>query len=78
MSAEDKKYLTFSIFLTALGIIMALWGTLFGYSFTRLSAVEAKQEIQDTASVEIKTQLSQIQTDLQWIKQAMAKELNQR
>lgn len=68
MSTSEKRYLTLGAFFTAIGILTALWGTLFGYSFNRITAVDAKQDAQEISSVDIKTQLSQIQTDIQWIK----------
>ena len=55
MSTHDKKYLTIGIFFTVIGIIMAMWGTLYGYSFNRLSSVEAKQGVQDISNTDIKT-----------------------
>lgn len=57
--------------LTIAGIIFALWGTMFGYLIVRLGKVEAKQDSIDGTNTAIQTQLSQIQTDLAWIKKEL-------
>jgi hypothetical protein len=61
-----------TITLTLAGIISALWAFMFGYTMTRIKKVEDKQDFIDTSNTSIQTQLSQIQTDILWIKQTLS------
>ncbi len=72
MSREEKIYLTLGTFLTVIGVVMALWGTLYGYSFTRMSSIEAKQSTQDISNTELKMWMSEVRTDVVWIKQTLS------
>jgi hypothetical protein len=72
--SSERRYISLGTFLTALGIILVLWGTLYSYSFTRIATVEDRQATQDISNSDIKAQLSQIQTDLQWIKTTLIQE----
>lgn len=74
MSDENKRHITMGFFITAIAIICSAWGFFYFEICKSVDAVEAKQFLQDTNNVDIKSQLSQIQTDISWIKTAMSKE----
>lgn len=71
MSSETKRQITWGIFCTVIGGVCAVYAFLYGYTWNRMSIVEAKQDDQTKISSEINAQLSQIQTDIAWIKQSM-------
>ena len=66
MSLEERK-ITIGFFFTIIGLLCACWVFLWGWSWTRMDKVEARQTTNDVASADIRTQLSQIQTDLKWL-----------
>ena len=72
MSQEEKR-LTLKFLLSVLGIIMTIWSTAYGYTWIRLGSLEVRHDKTQNESVEIKTQLSQIQADIQWIKYNLQK-----
>jgi len=72
MSLEEKK-LTVKTLMWCVGTLAVIWAAAYGYVWVRLGVVEAKTESASAESVDIKTQLSQIQTDLQWIKLNLSK-----
>ena len=72
MSLEEKR-LTIKFFLTVLGLLMTIWFTAYGYTWVRLGAIEVRNEKTQTENADIKTQLSQIQADLSWIKYNLQK-----
>lgn len=74
MSIEEKKHVTFSFLYMALSIVSVVWAFVFSYVWINVNSVEAKQEAQDTNNTDIKAQLSQIQTDISWIKDTMNKQ----
>jgi len=55
------------VFSWAMGIVLLL----FGVCFTAISSLSLRVDEGRVEYAEIKTQLSQIQTDLVWLKQAM-------
>lgn len=73
MSSETKRHITWGVFCTVIGAICAVYAFLYGYTWNRMSVVEAKQDQQSAANMDIKSQLSQIQTDILWIKDAINK-----
>ncbi len=72
MSQEEKR-LTLKFLLSVLGIMMTIWSTAYGYTWIRLGSLEVRYDKTQNESVEIKTQLSQIQADIQWIKYNLQK-----
>jgi hypothetical protein len=66
MSLEEKR-VTLKVLLTLLGITCAAWSFMWGWSWVRMDKVEARQTVSDITSADIRTQLSQIQTDLKWL-----------
>ena len=52
---------------------MTIWSTAYGYTWIRLGSLEVRHDKTQNESVEIKTQLSQIQADIQWIKYNLQK-----
>ena len=72
MSAEEKR-ITIKMLVTCMSVMAAVWATAYSYIWVRLGDVEHRMESVSVESVDIKTQLSQIQTDLQWIKLNLSK-----
>jgi len=73
MSEAKEKGISWVIFLGGVSLILTIFGILTTYTFSRMGSIEQKQVAQDTANTEIKTQLSQIQTDIAWIKLNLSK-----
>lgn len=68
---EDKKgKVSWKVFIWALGIILIL----FGMVFSQINSVTNTVQASNKDTTDIKVQLSQIQTDLQWIKQNISLE----
>jgi hypothetical protein len=59
--------------VTCMSVMAAVWASAYGYVWGRLGEVEHRCDRVGVESVDIKTQLSQIQTDLQWIKLNLSK-----
>jgi hypothetical protein len=72
MSAEEKR-LTLKFFFTVIGFLVALYSALWGWNWIRVDKVEARQQQMDAVTSGINEQLSQIQTDLSWIKREFEK-----
>ena len=66
---EDKKFVTMKM----LGIILSVFIVVIGWQFTTIAFMNAKVENCTEINTEVKTQLAQIQTDLQWIKSSISK-----
>ncbi len=65
MSEENnKKVVKWQIFIWALGIILIL----FGISFSFISNLTNKVDAVEKNTGDVREQLSQIQTDISWIK----------
>lgn len=67
---KEKNYVSFTVFSWAMGIIMVV----LGWVLVANSALSARVNEISIDYVAIQTQLSQIQTDLSWIKQNINKE----
>ena len=67
---KEKNYVSFSIFTWAIGIIVVI----IGWMLVANSALSARVNEISIDSITIQTQLSQIQTDLSWIKQNIDKD----
>jgi hypothetical protein len=72
---DGEKVVSWVIYVWTIGIILMLFGifgTVMGMSFSKVSALEIRisehNETQQVDMVQIKTQLSQIQADLAWLK----------
>jgi hypothetical protein len=61
---EKERKVSWTVFVWAMGITLIV----IGWMFTKMNSLEAKVETIATQSNRIEVQLSQIQTDLQWIK----------
>ena len=73
MAETKDKGISWVVFLGGLSLVLTIFGILTTYTFNRMGQIEQKQVYQDTANTEIKTQLSQIQTDIAWIKLNLTK-----
>ena len=60
-----KRYVSWQIFVWAIGIITVV----IGWCFVAQANTSEKVDKYNQQLLEIRTQLSQIQTDLQWIKE---------
>ena len=60
-----KRYVSWHIFIWAIGIITIV----IGWCFVAQATTSRKLDEYNGQLLEIRTQLSQIQTDLQWIKE---------
>ena len=60
-----KRYVSWQIFVWVIGIITIV----IGWCFVAQAATSEKVDKYNQQLLEIRTQLSQIQTDLQWIKE---------
>ena len=69
MKMENNNYVNWKIFTWTMGIIL----TLFGFSFGFINGNRAKVDSFNRDVLEIKVQLSQIQTDIAWIKNNLTK-----
>lgn len=67
--SKEIKYVRWSIFCWVISIFIVVMG----WVFVRVSAAENKMEGVNGSQTEIKTQLSQIQTDILWIKNSLDK-----
>jgi hypothetical protein len=67
-----KDFVNFKILMWIFGILFTLTLSLFGYVLASVETLDSKVESSNHQFIKIETQLSQIQTDLIWIK----KELN--
>lgn len=64
MSEKEKKYVSWTIFVWTIALII----TVFGYIFTVNAKTNDRVDDYSIGLTEIKVQLSQIQTDILWIK----------
>lgn len=64
MANQEKTYVSFAIFTWAIGIIIGV----IGWMLVANSSLAAKVDSISDSYILIQTQLSQIQTDLVWIK----------
>jgi len=62
--ADEKKYVPFSVFTWAIGVLTVIMG----WMLVANAALTNKVDAMSDSYIEIQTQLSQIQTDLGWIK----------
>lgn len=65
--------ITLTMIVSVIGVLMTVWGGLFGYVINRLSKLEDRQDKIDNCQSGIQASLAQIQTDLQWIKVELQK-----
>jgi len=70
---NGEKFVRWAIFIWAIGIIFMLFTVLSGSVLAMQNKLETYKEQQNANNLEIKTQLSQIQSDLQWLKNALNK-----
>ena len=71
--SEGAKHLTIGMFMTVLAFVLGIWGTLYGYSFVRVTAVEDRQPVVEANMSEIKTTMAEIKTDVRWLIQSQNK-----
>lgn len=64
MSEKEKKYVSWTIFVWTIALII----TIFGYFFNVSIKTNDRVDDYSITLTEIKVQLSQIQTDILWIK----------
>lgn len=64
MSEREKKYVSWTIFVWSIAILL----TMFGYVLNISVVTNSKVEAYTNSLTDIKVQLSQIQTDILWIK----------
>lgn len=67
-SIEDKNYVDMKTAITVLSILVAIMIAYFGFIFSSIQQVERKVEGNHIQFLSIESQLSQIQTDISWIK----------
>lgn len=67
MGEKIKKQVSWEVFCWAMAFVFMV----IGYLFQTQAALSSKVEDISHNNVEIQTQLSQIQTDIQWIKKAL-------
>ena len=72
MSTEDRR-LTIKVFLTTVSLLVTVWSCAYGYTWVRLGTVETKTEKVHMEHTDSMAQLSQIQTDISWIKNSLDK-----
>jgi len=65
---EDKKKVDWYIFIWSMGIIVVIFGWIFA-SFAQIQSYQSAQNVRD---IEIRVQLSQIQTDILWIREKLS------
>lgn len=74
---NGQKVVPWFIFVWAIGFMVTLFGLGIGWTLARATTVESElrlhNEQQQIDTLTIKTQLSQIQTDILWIKQNLQK-----
>lgn len=66
---KQTKFVSWTVFAWVVGIIFLILGIL----ITSDTALSNKLDLSQKEELKIQTQLSQIQTDIQWIKQALEK-----
>ena len=66
---EERKKVDWYIFIWAIGIIIVI----FGWIFVSLAQIQVYQSAQSVKDTEIRVQLSQIQTDILWIREKLSK-----
>lgn len=66
---DIKGKVDWYIFVWSMGIILAVFGWMFA-QFIQIQTVHIAQAVKDT---EIRVQLSQIQTDILWIREKLSK-----
>lgn len=67
-SIEDKNYVDMKTGITVLSILVAIMIAYFGFIFNYINNLETKVDRNDAQYIAIEAQLSQIQTDISWIK----------
>jgi hypothetical protein len=65
---KGEKYVSWAIFVWALGIVFVIFTTLSGTVYAMRTRLDEHNESQQVDMLQIKTQLSQIQADLLWLK----------
>lgn len=70
MEEKGEKMVSWRVFTWAMGLVTLILGIL----FQAQNALSDRVDGISATNNEIKTQLSQIQTDIQWIKSALEKE----
>lgn len=70
MANQEKTYVSFAVFTWAIGIIIGV----IGWMLVANSSLAAKVDSISDSYVLIQTQLSQIQTDLRWVRNSVEKQ----
>lgn len=65
---EDAKPVSYGVFVLAMSILLII----IGYLFTEVSRVQQDQATAVTANTAVVVQLSQLQTDVSWIKDRLS------
>jgi hypothetical protein len=65
---EESKPVTYNIFILAMGVVLII----FGYLFTEVAKIQTEQAAAVATNTQIQVQLSQIQTDLAWVKERLS------
>ena len=69
LKEEVKEGVSWKVFIWAMGIILLL----FGWLIVANASVSNKIDVTNQTYVEIRTQLTKISTDIEWIKEAVKK-----
>lgn len=70
---EENEYITTKTFLEVIGIFVVIAIALLGFLTTTLAEMDAKIEKNRAQFLQIETKLSEIQTDVMWIKESLGK-----
>ena len=69
LKEEVKEGVSWKVFIWAMGIMLLL----FGWLIVANASVSNKIDVTNQTYVEIRTQLTKISTDIEWIKEAVKK-----
>lgn len=61
---EASKPVSYNVFMFSMSILLII----IGYMFTEINKVQSVQTTQDAVSTQLLIQLTQVQTDVSWIK----------
>lgn len=69
--AQEEKKLTLKMVMWVIGIMASIWACAYAYTWSRLSVAEAKTDKVSNKYEEVNSQLSNIQANVEWIKDTM-------
>lgn len=70
MSAEERR-VTIKMIMWIIGTMVTVWACAYGYTWQRLNIVEAKAGMVSAKYEDVNSQLSEIKTNVEWIKETM-------